>query len=163
LMKRRIAVLIGMLAIALLAGCDDGEPLVGCRLYRHIYRDHIGAATGSEEIHLFFAAGSYEELIAPLTFSMVESESLVDSIAMELYVYGVSPTEEPEPCVEIRWRSDTLLVWYSSEWPRLDLIDTAGTRVPATPPCPLGYYRIDHVIVMHPPDIVVYPHEDVLH
>lgn len=162
-MRMRACCGIVILLLSFLLGCDDKEPPVGCRLYPHIYRDHIGASTESDEVYLFFAAGAYEEIAAPLTFGMVESESLTDSIAMELLVYGLSPTEEPEPYIEIRWRSDTLLVWYSSEWPRLGYIDPAGMRLPATPPCPIGYYRIDHVIVFHPPGVVVYPHENLLH
>ncbi len=154
---------IAVLVLAVLAGCDDEENVVGCRLFKHIYSDQIGVATEHDAVHLFFAAGAWEEFVAPLTFRMVESESVTDSIAMELFVYGMSPTEEPNPYVEMEWRSDTLLVWYSSEWPRLQYIDIGAPGVQATPPCPTGYYRIDHVIVFHPSDVVVYPHEDLLH
>ncbi len=162
IMKISISIAIAILVIAALTGCDDDEDIVGCKLYTHIYDDQIGAATEYGEIHLFFAAGAYEERFAPLSFSLVESESVTDSISMELFVYGVSPTEEPSPYVAMEWRTDTLLVWYSSEWPRLQYIDIEAPGLQATPPCPTGYYRIDHVVVYHPSDVVVYPHEEIL-
>jgi hypothetical protein len=162
-MKILIYLGIVVLVLSVLAGCDNEEKIVGCRLYKHIYTDQIGAASEYDEVHLFFAAGAYEEIVAPLTFSLIESETVADSISMELFVYGVSPTKEPSPYVEMEWRSDTLLVWYSSEWPHLQYIDVEVPGLQATPPCPMGYYRIDHVIVFHPSDVVVYPHEDILH
>jgi hypothetical protein len=162
-MRRLICTLLVVLVLGAMCGCDDEENIAGCRLYNHIYKDCVGSGTEHDAVYVFFAAGQFEEYGAPLTFDLVETASFTDSIAMELSVYGVSPTEDPNPHAEIQWRSDTLLIWYSSDYPHLDYIYPSGLPVSATPPCPMGYYRIDHVIVFHPPDIVVYPHEDVLY
>jgi hypothetical protein len=162
-MRIPTCIAVSVLVLGALCGCDNEENIIGCRLYNHIYEDRVGAGTEYDTVYVFFAAGYYEEFRAPLTFSLIPVTSYADSIVMELSVYGISPSREPEPYTEIEWRSDTLLVWYSGAWPYLDYIDFQGLRAPATPPCPSPYYRIDHVIVFHPADIVVYPHEDVLH
>lgn len=162
-MRIPICLVIAVLLIGAVCGCEDEEEIIGCRLYNHIYTDRVGAGTEYDTVYVFFAAGNPEEFLAPLTFSMVEVSSYIDSIIMELSVYGVSATRYPEPFTEIEWRSDTLLVWYSGFGPELDQIDLVGMRVPATPPCPMPWYRIDHVIVLHSPGIVVHPHEEVLH
>jgi len=162
-MRIPICIAISVLLLIALCGCDDEEDIIGCRLYNHIFTDCIGAGTEHDTVHVFFAAGSYEEWSAPLTFSFYPTSAYTDSIVMNLSVYGISPSKEPAPYTEIEWRSDTLLVWYSGAWPHLNYIDFQSLRAPATPPCPIPYYRIDHVIVIHPEDVVVYPHEEVLH
>ena len=153
---------IAFLLFAALYGCEDEEKIIGCKLYNHVYDDYIRVGTEHDTVYVFFAAGNPEEFLAPLTFSMVEVSSYTDTIIMELSVYGVSATKYPEPFTEVEWRSDTLLVWYSGFGSRLDQIDLLDLRVPATPPCPMPWYRIDHVIVLHAPGIVVCPHEEVL-
>lgn len=162
-MRIPICIAVAVLLLGALCGCDGEENISGCRLYKHIYTDHVGAGTEYDTVYVFFAAGHYEEYSAPLTFSLIPISSYTDSIVMELSVYGVSPTEGPEPYSEIEWRSDTLLVWYSGAWPHLDYIDFQGLRAPGTPPCPEPYYRIDHVNILHPPGMVIYTHEDILH
>ena len=161
-MRISICIAFAVLLLGALCGCDDEENIGGCKLYNHVYTDHVGAGTEYDTVYVFFAADLYEESSAPLTFSFIETSNYTDSIAMELSVYGVSNTEIPEPYTDIRWRSDTLLVWYSGAPSHLDYINFQGLRAPATPPCPIPYYRIDHVIVFHPADIVVYPNADVL-
>ena len=162
-MRIPICIALAVLLLGALCGCEDEEDIGGCRLFNHVFTDHVGAGTEYDTVYVFFAAGFYVEYSAPLTFSFLETSSYTDSIVMELSVYGVSSTENPEPCTEIEWRSDTLLVWYSGAPPSFDHIDFQGLRAPATPPCPTPYYRIDHVIVFHPADIVVYMHEDILY
>lgn len=161
-MRIPICLTMAVLLLCALCGCEDEEDIVGCKLYNHIFDDYIGVGTEHDTVYVFFAADLYDEYSAPLTFSFWLSSGLIDSIGLDLSVYGVSYTEDPEPYMEIEWRSDTLLVWYSGSPPRFDIIDFQGLRAPATPPCPMPYYRIDHVIIRHPADIVVYPHEEVL-
>ena len=162
-MKGALCIAIALVLLGAFWGCEDEEKIIGCRLYSHVYKDIVGAGTELDTVYLFFAAGQPEEFGAPLTFALIEADSYTDSLVMELSVYGVSPTKTPEPFCEIEWRSDTLLVWYSGVSPRFEYIDVPLERVSATPPCPMPYYRIDHVIVLHPPGVVVYPHEDILH
>jgi hypothetical protein len=165
IMKRWMyVVLILLLATMLIGfiGCEDEEKIVGCKYYNHIYRDSFFIGADHDTVHLFIAAGSHEEYLAPVTFELTGTDDYADSMIVHLSVYGVSNEDTPRPHEEVIWRSDTLIIWYSGVCCFSDLMRFRDPQIPATPPCRLPYYRIDHIDIRHANNVVIEPHEIVL-
>lgn len=156
-------ILLFVLLVAVIFACDDKEKIVGCNFRNHIYTDRLYIGTEHDTVHLFLAAGAQQEYLAPVTFDLSGTDDFSDSMIVKFSVYGESGSDDPRPYKEIIWRSDTLIIWYSGSCCYSDLMLLRSLHIPSTPPCPVPYYRIDHIDIRHSNDVVVETHEDILY
>ena len=144
--------------------CSDEETIAGCKVYDHVFEDHIGIGElgGTDTVHIFIAAFDDRETTVDIEFIYYEAGWLDDSISVQLNVYGESYENTPYPRSEIVQMSDSFIVWYSAQLFQETYLRCLSRSVLGNAPCIPPYYRADYVTLYHPENVTVVGHEGIV-
>ena len=145
-----------IIVAALVLGCgnDDG---CKCTLYNQIYHKHLQFHCDYDTVYLFFADSEYYRV--PISYFTYSSSYMVDSFTVIINAYGQTVVKDMEPYVDRLWRGDSLAIWYSYRWSRIDSFFSESSTANAKNgidrcSCPPGLpVRIDYIEIRHAPGI----------